>query len=99
MLLSCSNPCFELWIVLHFEFRNTACTRSDIQKTAQEKINALLPAQKQLKSIKSLSNLYDLLKDNTETAMKNAKKLEDNEAENKNPSSGMFKLLNSMLGN
>lgn len=100
--VACSNPCFELWIVLHFEFRNTACTRSDIQKTAQEKINALLPAQKQLKSIadlKSISNLYDLLKDNTETAMKNAKKLEDNEAEHKNPSSGMFKLLNSMLGN
>ena len=72
------------------------------KRPPKKKINALLPAQKQLKSIadlKSLSNLYDLLKDNTETAMKNAKKLEDNEAEHKNPSSGMFKLLNSMLGN
>ena len=32
--VACSNPCFELWIVLHFEFRDTACSRDDIQKKA-----------------------------------------------------------------
>lgn len=98
--VACSNPCFELWIVLHFDFRDTACSRDDIQKKALEKVNSTLPKDKQLKKIddlKAVKNLYDLLKDKVDTAMINAKKLKVNEEKKENPSSGMYKLVDSLL--
>lgn len=98
--VACSNPCFELWIVLHFEFRDTACSRDDIQKKALEKVNSILPKDKQLKNVddlKALKNLYDLLKDKVDTARINAAKLKANEEKNENPSSGMYKLLDSLM--
>lgn len=100
--VACSNPCFELWIVLHFEFRDTACYRDDIQKKALEKVNSILSKDKQLKKVedlKTIENLYDLLKEKVETARRNAEKLKDNEINQINPSSGMYKLLNSLLKN
>ena len=98
--VACSNPCFELWIVLHFEFRDTACSREDIQKKALEKVNSILSKDKQLKKVddlKSIDNLYDLLKDKVATAIRNSEKLKKNEINKINPSSGMYKLLNSLL--
>ncbi len=100
--VACSNPCFELWIVLHFEYRDTACSRGDIQKKALEKINLLLPNDKQLKKVeklKSVENIYDLLKDKVDIARRNAKKLKANEKIKANPSTGMYKLLESLLEN
>ena len=97
--VACSNPCFEFWIILHFEYRDTACTRDEIQKKALERVNTLLPKENQIKKVdklKTIDNLYDLLKDKIDFAMNNAKKLKNNESENKNPSSGMFKLLASL---
>lgn len=35
-----SNPCFELWIVLHFEYRDTECLRNNIQHKVLEKLNS-----------------------------------------------------------
>ena len=98
--VACSNPCFELWIVLHFEFRDTACTREAIQKKALEKVNSILPKEKQLKKVdelKAIENLYDLLRDKVIIAIRNAEKLKLNESNKSNPSSGMYKLLNSLL--
>ena len=100
--VACSNPCFELWIVLHFEYRDTACSRGDIQKKALVKINSILPKEKQLKKVenlKSLENLYNLLKDRVDIARRNAKKLRSNEEAKANPSTGMYKLLDSLLEN
>ena len=100
--VACSNPCFELWIVLHFEYRDTACSRGDIQKKALVKINSILPKEKQLKKVenlKSLENLYNLLKDRVDIARRNAKKLRSNEEAKANPSTGMYKLLDSLLKN
>ena len=91
-----------MWIVLHFEFRDTACSRDDIQKKALEKVNSILPKDKHLKKVddlKAIENLYDLLKEKVETARRNAEKLKKNEINQINPSSGMYKLLNSLLKN
>lgn len=98
--VACSNPCFELWIVLHFEYRDTACGRDDIQRKALEKINSLLPKEKQIRKVddmKSLENLYSLLRGRTDTACRFAEKLAGNEEEHKNPSTGMYRLVRTIL--
>ena len=100
MKVACSNPCFELWIVLHFEYRDTACTRDDIQKKALEKINSLLDSKHKLSNVdqmKSIENIYSLLQDKVFTAKKNAEKLKENDENYLNPSSGMFRLLSSLI--
>lgn len=98
--VACSNPCFELWLVLHFEYRDTSCTRDDIQKKALEKINTLLEPKAKIKNVddmKSLTNIYDLVKDKVFTAKKYAEKLKQNDLDNVNPSTGMYKLLESLM--
>ena len=98
--VACSNPCFELWIVLHFEYRDTACTRDDIQKKALEKINSLLDSKHKLSNVdqmKSIENIYSLLQDMIFTAKRNAEKLKENDENYRNPSSGMFRLLSSLI--
>lgn len=100
--VACSNPCFELWIVFHFEYRDTACSRDDIQKKSLEKVNSILPKDKQLKKVddlKVIDNLYILLKEKVETALRNAKKLQQNEKTKDNPSSGMYLLVESLFSN
>lgn len=97
--VTCSNPCFEFWILLHFEYRDTACTREEIQKKALEKVNTILEKEKQLRKVdelKSIENLYDLLKTKVDVAVRNANKLKVNESKKQNPSTGMFKLLESL---
>ena len=94
----CSNPCFELWIVLHFEYFQSAASRDFVQTKAKNLLNSVLDKNNQLKKVdemKSLKDLYLLLKDRTETARKNAEKLAVNEKEN--PSTGMYKLLDVIL--
>ena len=98
--VACSNPCFELWIVLHFEYRDTACSRGDIQSKALEKINSLLKDGNKIKNVdalKAFENLYDILRDKTSVACKFAKKLSDNAAIYDNPSTGVYELVNSIL--
>lgn len=99
--VACSNPCFEFWLVLHFEYRDTACSRLDIQKKALEKVNSLLDKKEKLKSIdelKSRKDLFYIIKDNLNTARINAEKLSENEKQKENPSTGMYLLMDSLLG-
>ena len=94
-----SNPCFELWIVLHFEYRDTQVLRDDIQHKALEKINSLLAQKNKLKNVDELKNfeeLYSILKDKTSLAIKFAQKLSENEAKQKNPSTSVHKLVNAL---
>lgn len=88
-----SNPCFELWIILHFEYRDTESSRDDIQDKALEKINSLLP---QGKKLKNFERLYSLLKEKTPSAIKFAKKLSENEVQRKNPSTSVYRLVNAL---
>lgn len=97
--IACSNPCFELWIVLHFEYRDSECSRKDIQIKALEKVNSLLSADKKIKRVedmKSLDNLYELLEEKRDTAIKFSRKLSENEATFRNPSTGIHKLISSI---
>ncbi|MCR5081629.1 MAG: RloB family protein [Treponema sp.] len=94
-----SNPCFELWIVLHFEYRDTECSRESIQKKALEKVNSLLPQNKKLKNVdelKSFDELYSILKDKTSLAIKFSEKLSENEAKQKNPSTSVHRLVSTI---
>ncbi|WP_191014029.1 RloB family protein [Treponema zioleckii] len=97
-----SNPCFELWIVLHFEYRDTESSRDDIQNKALEKINSLLPQKDKLKNVDELKNfeeLYSVLKDKTSLAIKFAKKLSENEVKKKKPSTTVHKLVSALTEN
>ena len=62
-----SNEAFELWYLLHFEFRHTAMSRVDYS----DKLSKYLDE----KYKKNNSNMYDKLLDKQNTAVNNAKKL------------------------
>ncbi|MDD3531392.1 MAG: RloB family protein [Candidatus Pacebacteria bacterium] len=64
-----SNECFELWFILHFDFLNTAIGRENYYS----KLTKLLGTKYE----KCTSNIYELIKDNEATAIRNAKKLEE----------------------
>lgn len=59
-----SNECIELWFLLHFQELTVNVGRA----AYQEKLKELCNYQK------NLTNLYEILKDNTELAIKRAKK-------------------------
>lgn len=98
--IACSNPCFELWIVLHFEYLQSAISRDDVQTKAKDLLNSVLEKNNQIKKIdemKALKDLYLILKDKTDTARKYATKLEENEELKANPSTGVYRLLDAIL--
>ena len=84
-----SNPCFELWLFLHFNYLDTAVTRKEIQK----KVISI--------SIERFrdENLFELLLSQQEKALHNAHQLMDNNVkkpENCNPGTS-FHILIEML--
>ncbi len=105
-----ANDAFELWYLLHFEYRNTAISRDEI-------IESLILKLKQLDAYKfsklnrnniKQSNytklIYESLLPLQETAVSNAKKLllsygEDHNPEQDNPSTTIYKLVVLLLGN
>ncbi len=79
-----SNECFELWVLLHFEFMSSNLPRKDyFQKL-----------KKYIKYNKTMTNLYDILKKegNVESAITFSKRLEKINGIN-NPSTGVYQLL------
>jgi hypothetical protein len=106
-----SNECFEVWFFLHSEFFNSPKGRNpfywdkmtDILKKKDVKIgNRLFSNYK--KNGKNL-HLYQYFKDETNTAVANAKKLEkfwDDEDEKtpskRKPSTHVYKLVEDLLG-
>lgn len=62
-----SNECIELWFILHFDFLQSANDR----KYYQERLSELLG----FKYEKSCANIYTLLEDKMDVAIKNAKAL------------------------
>ncbi len=66
-----SNPCFELWLLLHFDFHNTATTPTELKKR-------LLP--KKINGYKeTMPNIYKLLQANQSQAISFAEKLLEND--------------------
>lgn len=62
-----SNPCFEIWYLLHFTYRDTPVTAADLKRH-------LLPERIPCYT-ETMSGLRELLKDKTEAALKNTLRL------------------------
>jgi hypothetical protein len=88
-----SNPCFEIWYLLHSEYRNTAIDRDELIKKLED-------------SIAYSKNVLPDLKDLQDTAIKNANNLLQlwidtqgiNTPETNNPSTTVHKLVEVLNG-
>lgn len=60
-----SNPSFEIWYLLHFEYRNTAIDRDDL----------IVQLEKYVKYSKNSQTIFDALIDNQDVALANTKRL------------------------
>ena len=72
-----SNPCFEIFIVEHYMYRDTGGERKDIQDKALELLckDGKIKADASVKELKAFDNLYDVLLPRKETGFGNLKKL------------------------
>lgn len=80
-----SNPCFELWLLLHIEEQKNAISSAALIKKLKKSSSIWKSYAKSTFSEPQQS----FLKDNTDMAVGRAKKLEDF----KNPSTGIYKLV------
>lgn len=101
-----SNEAFELWYLLHFEYRNTPMSRKEYQSRIEYHINNS-PLYKKKKSYTYKKNeeahFDEMCKyGSLEKAIDNAKKLnslfKDEKYANHNPKTLVFKLVSQLLG-
>ena len=86
------NECFELWYLLHFEFRNTAIGRAEIIKEL-EKSDRLGSEYDKAKT-----PIFEILKDKTNDAIKHARMLcERMTPKYSNPSTRLHVLVGRLL--
>ncbi len=87
-----SNECFEIWYLLHFELRTTGIDRKNLRKEISK------ATRLGKKYEKGDTSVFDLLKDKTDTAIKNAKTLlasygDKLKPERDNPSTNVHQLI------
>lgn len=72
-----SNPCFEIFIVEHYMYRDTGGDRKDIQEKALELLckDKILPENASVDELKAIDNLYEVLLPKKETGFRNLRKL------------------------
>jgi hypothetical protein len=90
-----SIPCFELWLLLHFEF-STRAYRKEGKKSAGDqlcsKLKEFIPDY-----TKGHQKIYDITKSNLAIAVKNAKIIADQQSINgDNPSTNFFQLIEDL---
>ena len=88
-----SNPCFELWLVLHYENQTSYISSSDIQKRAQKLRIVDAQNKKEIRddSYQTLTDEYEVAK---ERAIELDKMHERNDSpKGSNPSSNVWKLV------
>jgi hypothetical protein len=89
--LAVSNPCFELWILLHFQDQASGLTRH----LAADKVRKHLPGYNKKITFTELSAAG-----HTGQAIKRAKRMEDDARElgkwTDNPTSGVWKLVENL---
>lgn len=93
--LCLSNPCFEIWYLLHFCYFDRRITTSDLQKKIEEHIS----------QYEKTKDCFNLILSKRDAAIKNAKRLEEkHEAASiallslkSNPSTQVFKLVKYIL--
>jgi len=96
-----SNEAFELWYILHFQYRNTAMSREDYKKAIEHEINKHTLG---FVYTKNSIEMYDILQKygNQERAIKNAEKLSeqyDNLSFAKhNPRTQVYELVKQLTG-
>lgn len=95
-----SNPCFELWLILHFEYRDSSSSRIDVQKKALQllKKNKLLKPDAIIDDLKAEKGLFTALGEKRlEKAIKGAEKLyEKNSGACQNPCTTFHKLIEAI---
>jgi hypothetical protein len=75
-----SNEAFELWYLLHFQYRNTAMSRKDYKEAIEDEINKSWNNKKKpFEYAKNSTDTYDILLKygNQAQAIKNAEKLSE----------------------
>jgi hypothetical protein len=91
-----SNPCFELWYLLHFRYQNTGTDRVQIQGQLSNALG--------LKYDKSDPNLFILIIANLPDALRNAKRLHTDfqeqglSADKSNPCTTVYQLVELLEG-
>lgn len=90
-IISC--PCFEYWILLHFEYSTSPYYASG-QKTPADQIISYI-TKKHIKNYhKSKMNIYEVTKKHLKKAIENNKKLQKQQKNNfDNPSANMYELI------
>lgn len=95
-----SNPCFELWYILHFDYYNTPLDR----KMAEQKLNDILNRTFCKSYDKTDSNNPELLNSRMERALENAAMLEekgpakDHQPVKSNPATAVHHLVALLQG-
>lgn len=95
IIMITSNPCIELWFLLHFEYTTAWLSNNDV-------INKL---KKYYPKYEKNINIFPEIKDKVSEAIKNAKKLESFQLDNNkiigmvdaNPSTEMYKIVEELI--
>jgi len=94
-----SNEAFELWYLLHFDYRHTAMSRTEYKKALTEKMKNLTK-NKQKKYKKNSDEMYEILASKQHQAIQNAEKLlkqyNPPEPANDNPSTTVHLLVKQL---
>ncbi len=99
-----SNEAFELWYLLHFQYRNTPMSRDDYKKAIEKSVNDLIKSSKRFKYKKNSLEMYSILDKygNQSQAENWAKKLiaqhYSNDFSKHNPCTTVFKLVKELNG-
>ena len=89
-----SNPCFEIWYLLHFRFQNSGTDRDLIKAQLSKELG--FPYEK------NAPHLYDLTNGKLEDALRNAKRLHHNflsqkaTADQANPCTTVYQLVEEL---
>lgn len=72
-----SNPCFEIFVIEHYMYRDTAGDRKDVQEKALELLckDGKIKANSTVEELKAIDNLYNILLPKKAIGFKNLKKL------------------------
>jgi hypothetical protein len=99
-----SNEAFELWYLLHFQYRNTPMSRENYKKAIEKAINNASSSKEKFKYKKNSLEMYSILEEfgNQDQAYKWAKKLmkqnHSKDFSKQNPNTMVFKLVEELNG-
>ena len=105
--ISCawSNEAFELWYLLHFQYRNTGMKRNEYKKAIENAVNEQIKNKKKpFEYAKNAPDMYFVLQQygNQEQAIENAKKLmqqhEGQQFADYNPATMVYLLVEELTG-